>query len=414
MASYVNKMIAGLDIGNGYVKGSFVSNTGEATLFDIPSAVAYVTSTHDIKATEFDAPDIMADIYNQADLSFDSPLINDSTRRIFGRRGLQSGMPVEEFDVYSHISKARQPLSYILTLGCIACKSIQDFWNKNHALPNMPIKTVVSEIALALPIGEYKKYRKEYADGYKNNKHIVEMHNFEQSITVEIIFDDVQVIAEGASAHYAINIRGVDAMNAMLTDMRRIGLEISDDITAEDILAATSTVGVDIGEGTVNFPVFQDGKFNPDASVTFDKGYGAVLNAALERLQDQGHPFESRKKLQDFLNSTPTKLSQRRYKLVQDVVDEEITAFVNEVGMQFSKIMTRVGSYAEVIYVYGGGAGPIKNELYPLLVDKAKSYGNGEALYPILYLDSRYSRFLNRDGLLAMAQQIEKLQRSKK
>lgn len=414
MASYVNKMIAGLDIGNGYVKGSFVSNIGEATLFDIPSAVAYVTSTHDIKATEFDAPDIMADIYNQADLSFDSPLINDSTRRIFGRRGLQSGMPVEEFDVYSHISKARQPLSYILTLGCIACKSIQDFWNKNHALPNLPIKTVVSEIALALPIGEYKKYRKEYADGYKSNKHIVEMHNFEQSITVEIIFEDVQVIAEGASAHYAINIRGVDAMNAMLTDMRRIGLEISDDITADDILAATSTVGVDIGEGTVNFPVFQDGKFNPDASVTFDKGYGAVLNAALERLQDQGHPFESRKKLQDFLNSTPTKLSQRRYKLVQDVVDEEITAFVNEVGMQFSKIMTRVGSYAEVIYVYGGGAGPIKNELYPLLVDKAKSYGNGEALYPILYLDSRYSRFLNRDGLLAMAQQIEKLQRSKK
>ena len=83
-------------------------------------------------------------------------------------------------------------------------------------------------------------------------------------------------------------------------------------------------------------------------------------------------------------------------------------AFVNEVGMQFSKIMTRIGSYVEVIYVYGGGAGPVRNELYPLLMEKTLSYGNGEALYPVLYLDSRYSRFLNRDGLLAMAQQIEK------
>ena len=326
MASYTNKVIAGLDIGNGYVKGTLVGSSNDASMVDIPSAVAYVTSTHDIKATEFDAPEIMADIFNQADLSFDSPLINDATRRIFGRRGLQSGMSVEEFDVYSHISKARQPLSYILTLGCIACKAVQDFWNKNNALPSQTLRVEVSEIALALPIGEYKKYRKEYADGYKASTHRVEMHNFEQIITVEISFVDVQVIAEGAPAHFAISARGTDAMSAMINDMRRLGLNIDEGITAEDILAAKNTVGVDIGEGTVNFPVFQAGKFNPDASATFDKGYGAVLNAALERLQDQGHPFKSRKELQDFLNTTPTRLAARRYKLVQDVVDEEITS----------------------------------------------------------------------------------------
>lgn len=408
MASYVNRVVAGLDIGNGYVKGSLVGNTGDVSMVDIPSAVAYVTSTHDIKVTEFDIPDIMADIYNQADMSFESDLINDTTRRLFGRRGLQSGMSVEEFDVYSHLSKARQPLSYILTLGCIACKAVQDFWNKNNALPNQTLRVEVAEIALALPIAEYKKYRKEYADNYVRKSHRVTIHNFEQIVTVEITFTDVQVIAEGAPAHFAINARGVDAMNAMLTDMRRLGLDVGDDITAADVLAAQNTVGIDIGEGTVNFPVFQNGKFNPDASATFDKGYGAVLNSALERLQDQGHPFASRKALQEFLNTTPNKLAARRYKLVQDIVDEEITAFVNEVGMQFSRIMTRIGSYLEVIYVYGGGAGPVRNELYPLLVEKTKTYGNGEAFYPILYLDSRYSRFLNRDGLLTMAQQLEK------
>lgn len=414
MASYTNKIVAGLDIGNGYVKGSLIGSTGETSMVDIPSAVAYVTSTHDIKATEFDIPEIMADIYNQADLSFESNLINDTTRRLFGRRGLQSGMSVDEFDVYSHISKAKQPLSYVLTLGCIACKAMQDFWNKNNALPNQPLRVEVSEIALALPIAEYKKFRKEYAENYMRNTHRVTMHNFEQTVTVEIAFTDVKVIAEGAPAHFAISARGADVVSAMLTDMRRHGLEIAADITAKDILEAQNTVGVDIGEGTVNFPVFQNGKFNPDASATFDKGYGAVLNAALERLQDQGHPFSSRKALQEFLNTTPNKLAMRRYEIVRKVVDEEITAFVNEVGMQFSRIMTRIGSFLEVIYVYGGGAGPIQNELYPLLMDKTRAYGNGEAFYPVLYLDSRYSRFLNRDGLMTMALQVEKARAQQK
>jgi plasmid segregation protein ParM len=347
------------------------------------------------------------------DVSFDSALIKDTTRRIFGRRGLQSGMSIEEFDVYSHISKAKQALSFILTLGCIAGKAIYDYWQSNKTLPDDVIQVTVNEVALALPIGEYKKYRKDYAESYKATDHVVTMYNFEKEVKVKIHFEDVQIIAEGASAQYAIVAKGEQLMNAMLADVRKMGLDL-EGITAKDILEAKNTVGIDIGEGTVNFPVFQNGKFNPDASATFDKGYGAVLNAALERLQDQGHPFSSRKALQEFLNTTPNKLAMRRYEIVRNVVDEEITAFVNEVGMQFSRIMTRIGSFLEVIYVYGGGAGPIQNELYPLLMDKTRAYGNGEAFYPVLYLDSRYSRFLNRDGLMTMALQVEKARTQQK
>ena len=407
MASNVIKMIAGLDIGNGYVKGSV--QTDSMSSIDIPSGVAYVTSTHDIKVPENEADEVISDIYNQMDLSFETPLIDDMTRRIFGRRGLQSGMSVEEFDVYSHISKAKQPLSAILTLGCIAGKAVQDYWLKNRKLPDSILKVEVAEIALALPIGEYKKYRKAYADGYKSVTHFVEMHNFEKSVKIEISFSDVQVIAEGASAHYAITAKGEELMNAMLSDVRRMGVKL-EGITAKDVLEAKNTVGVDIGEGTVNFPVFQNGKFNPDASITFDKGYGAVLNSALERLQDQGYPFNSRKEMQDFLSETPSALNKRRYKMIEDVVIEEITAFVNEVAMQFSKIMNRVGSYTEVVYVYGGGATPVRNELYPALVEKA-SFGNGDVLYPILYLDSRYSRYLNREGLFVMAEKLAKMKK---
>lgn len=394
------KLISGLDIGNGYVKGTV---TGEDTShIDIPSGVAFVTSTRDIKANIAEADEIMNDIYNQMDVSFESPLINDSNRRIFGRRGLQSGMSIEEFDVYSHISKASQSLSAILTLGCLAGKVVYDYWKKEKKLPTTVLKADI-RVALALPIGEYKKYRKSYAEGYKETDHIVTFHNFDQPIQVQLHFEDVQVIAEGASAHYAILAEGETLMNAMLADVRRMG-EPLEGITAADVLAATNTVGIDIGEGTVNFPVFQANKFNPDVSMTFDKGYGVVLNSALERLQDMGHPFNSRKELQDFLNTPPIALNRRKYKIVQDIVDEEISAFVNEVAMQFSKIMNRVGSYVEVVYIYGGGATPVRNELYPAIMEKAKAFGGGEVLCPVLYLDSRYSRYLNRKGLYVVAE----------
>lgn len=398
------KLISGLDIGNGYVKGVVLGD--DMTSIDIPSGVAYVTRTHDLKTSMNEADEVIKDIYNKMDVSFDSPLIDDNNRRIFGRRGLQSGMSIQEFDVYSHLSKAKQPLSAILTLGCLAGKVLQEYWTKNNKLPTEVVKANV-RIALALPIGEYKKYRKSYADGYKDSDHIVEIHNFEQPVKVLLHFENVQVIAEGASAQYAITAKGEALMNSMLSDIRRMG-EPLEGITATDVLSAKNIVGIDIGEGTVNFPVFQTGNFNPDVSITFDKGYGEVLNSALERLQEKGFPFGSRKELQDFLNTPPTALNKKRYKMIQDVVDEEISAFVNDVAMQFSKIMDRSGSYIEVVYVYGGGATPVRNELYPALLEKARSFGNGEVLYPILYLDSRYSRYLNREGLYFMAEKLSK------
>lgn len=403
--------VAGIDIGNGYVKGC-IEGTFQSDI-DIPSGVAYVTTTHDIKTDLSEAEAVIGDIFNQMDVSFESSLINDTTRRIFGRRGLQSGMSVEEFDVYSHLSKAKQPLSYMLTLGCVAGKALQEYWAQNKALPDNIIKVNVAEIALALPITEYKRYRKEYADGYKAVNHIVEFHNFDTPVRVEIHFSDVQVIAEGASAHYAIHDKGAALMNSMLNDIRNIGYDF-EGITAEDILQANNTIGVDIGEGTVNFPIFQNGKFNPDASNTFDKGYGAVMNAALERLQDNGYPFKSRKELVDFLNTTPTALTRSRYKAIESVVDEEITSFVNETVMQFSKQLARVGSYIEVIYVYGGGANPVKNELYPAIMEKVKSIGNGDVMYPVLYLGSEYSRYLNSEGLFVFAKKLYAANNAKK
>lgn len=399
------KLLAGLDIGNGYVKGDASEMaSGARTSIDIPSCVAYVTAMNDIPVKESDAAPVIADIFNQMDVSFDSPLVDGTNRRLFGTRGIYSGLSLEEFDVYSHISKCQQDLSGILVLGCLAGLALQSYYNEHGALPVEVIKTE-ARIALALPIREFKRYRKQYAERLKTGTHFVTFHNFETRVRVEIAFEDVQVLAEGASAQYAVMAKGEPFMNALLSESRRLDPDFNPEITAKDVLQATTIIGIDIGEGTVNFPVFQGGKFNTDSSMTFDKGYGSILNQALDRLQDEGFPFKTRKELADYMRAPVTAMTRAPHMKVDAIVKEETVAFVNELKMQFVKVMSRVGAYIEVCYVYGGGATPVQTELHPALIDVAKQFG---AAYPILYLDSRYSRALNREGLYYIADQVAK------
>lgn len=407
------KMVAGLDIGNGYVKGAIsVDGDTEPSSVDYLSGVAIQTSSHDIKVRAGEAAGVVADIFNQMEASFDSPAIDNHGIRLFGRRGIASGKSMEEFDVSSTLSKATQDLSGVLVFGSLAGSALQAYFKKYAKLPDDIIK-VEASVAIALPITEYKLYRKLYAEKFCTGTHLVSISNFETPVRVEIRVVDAQVVAEGASAQYAIVSRGTTLMDGMLADLRARG-ERLEGITAKDVLAAENTVGIDIGEGTVNFPVFQSGRFNPDASMTFAKGYGTVLEQARERLQAANMPFTSRKALADFLLKKPNALNTARYNKVLQIVQEEIRGFVIEVTQEFRKVMSRVGSYTEVVYVYGGGATPVKDVLYPELINVAKSLGGEDAAYPILYLDSRYSRYLNKDGLYLIARKVADAQIAKK
>ena len=98
-------MIAGLDIGNGYVKGSTSVNGSEKTTIDFMSGVAVQTHSHDIKTKEEDAESLIKDIFNEMECSFDTPMITNNFHRLFGRRGVSSGRSVNEFDVSSTMSK---------------------------------------------------------------------------------------------------------------------------------------------------------------------------------------------------------------------------------------------------------------------------------------------------------------------
>jgi plasmid segregation protein ParM len=406
-------LLGGIDVGNGYVKGLVrgerTDKTGKPIIdtIDLPSGVTRVTRPNSLPKEDAEAEAVCGeDFYNALDVSFSSPMVGNAYRHIFGKRALTANGAFDEFNVIGRRSKAEQELSKVLILGVFAAKALRDYVAVAKTLPVAEL-VVDARVAVALPIDEYMRHRTSYSAEFMNGTHLVTVHNFETPVVVRITFRDVVVMAEGASAQWAITEKGVPLMKAMLADVRSRGLAL-EGITAEDVLAARNTVGIDIGEGTVNFPVFTNGKFNADASVTFGEGYGTVLTRALESMDAEGFHtgFTSRKQLAEFLQREPSPLKYHFYNKVRAYVDREIEFFARAVSDQFGRVLSVVGATTEVVFVFGGGSGPVKDALYPLLLQKVTEMNTEDAM-PVLYLDASYSRSLNREGLYSIAQASE-------
>lgn len=403
-------LLGGIDVGNGYVKGlvrgTRTDKAGKPVIdtIDLPSGVALMTRPNSLPKPDVEATEVCADdFYNDLDVSFSSPMVSNTYRHLFGKRSLTANGAFDEFNVVGRRSKAEQELSKVLILGCFAAKALRDYVAIAKALPTSEL-VVDARVAVALPIDEYMRHRTSYSAEFMGATHLVTVHNFETPVVVRITFRDVVVMAEGASAQWAITEKGVPLMQAMLADVRSRGLAL-EGVTAEDVLAARNTIGIDIGEGTINFPVFTNGKFNADASVTFGEGYGTVLTRALESMDAEGFHtgFTSRKQLADFLQREPSPLKRNFYNKVRAYVDREIEFFARAASDQFGRVLSVVGATTEVVFVFGGGSGPVKDALYPLLLSKVAEMNTEDAM-PVLYLDASYSRSLNREGLYSIAQ----------
>ncbi|MFK0244535.1 hypothetical protein ACIQUM_07540 [Amycolatopsis azurea] len=402
-----------MDVGNGYVKGVIRNEASEMVdEVDLPSAVVATPRQSPkvpLKDSEADAvmDDTDLDFYNRLDCTLTTSLIADSDRRIFGRTALHvRGSKFTEFEVHDgHGSKVDQNLSKILVLGVFAAKALRDHVREHGRLPDHELRVRV-RAGLALPINEYVTRRHTYAAEFTGSPgtadpavHLVTIKNFSTPVSVRLEFIDVQVIAEGASAQYAIADKGEPLAQALLADLRSREPHVLPDITAADLVAVENTIGVDVGEGTVNFPVFTNGRFNPEAATTLDMGYGTVLANALDRLDEVNLRFTSRKQLADFLQSTPSALQRGRHQRAEDLVAPDVKYLVEAIGSTFDEVLAASGESTEAVYVYGGGSGPIKDLLYSALLGIA-----GDV--PVLYLDASYSRHLNREGLYIAARAV--------
>ncbi|OMF76746.1 ParM/StbA family protein [Paenibacillus glucanolyticus] len=391
---------AGIDLGNGYVKANI---NGLLRVFPSVTVKQFNRDTTPLGADDIDH--FMKDIINQMDLSFVSPLVKSTERRLFGERALKSGLSVEEYDVFSNVGKSEVDLSGVLGLGTIAADALQEHYNNTKMLPEGGVLQVRVDLGTALPIEEHKGRAKLYRDLYLNNgaSHIVIFHNFEQQIKVEIIFDYVMVVSEGESAQYGLMLAKDEVLEMIRKEaVKRFPNGELDGITGKDLVNAENTLGIDIGEGTIDWVVFSNGKFNPDVSTTTKQGYGTILEETLSLLQAEGYSYRSRKELAEFLHKQPSAFTKKKWEKINNINQTQEDRFADSISGEVSKVLKKVSGFIEVIFVFGGGATPLEWTLFPKLQARIVEYGK-DNLLPIVYLDSTFSRFLNVQGLYQVA-----------
>lgn len=407
----VETIVAGLDLGNGYVKANI---NGQIKVFPSVAVKQFNTSVNQPVAAD-DLDFFMKDLINQMDLSFSSPLVQSTERRLFGERAMKSGLSLEEFDVFSRQSKAEVDLSGALGLATIAADRLFVHYKAQDALPESDLQVVV-DLATALPIGEYRKHAAAYKERYVNDgrAHVVTFHNFDRPVRVEIIFENVYVANEGESAQYGLMFAKEPFLDMIHKEaVKRFPNGELKDITGRDLVTAENTLGIDIGEGTIDFAVFTKNRFNPDASSTMNQGYGAVLESTLTQLQDEGYPYKSRKELAEFIHNAPTMLSKKKWNHVRELNQSEENRFGEIVAGEVSKVFSKVGGFVEVIFVFGGGATPLEWSLFKKLQQRTAEFGE-DNLLPIVYLDSKFSRFLNVQGLYQVALRLGRAKEAEK
>lgn len=394
-------MLAGMDIGNGYVKAAISTDGGATRPVDLPSVVDYIGRNAPWIPQEPTAP-YMADLVNALDCDIESPAVaaGDAHRMLVGRRALQSGDTQIVFDIADRVPKCDSSLSYQLALSAIAAEAVRCAWERAGEVPEA--LSVSARMGVALPIADYMRYRATYRDRFTSGAHRVTVHNFERPVTVDVTFDAVRVLAEGEAAYLAVCGLSGEFMDREIADSRAAGAVIDDDVRGADLAGYANVVGVDVGEGTTNIPVIRDGRINVEASDSINQGFGNVLANVVEAARPTGFAPETRKDLADFLLETSAAPSRRRVQaMLQGMVDDEAAVFARTVHGAFSRVFSKVRLATDVVYVYGGGAAGMRDALLPELT-RTCTLAEGVSV-PVVYLGPDVARDLNRNGLLSAA-----------
>lgn len=394
------EMIAGLDIGNGYVKGKLSFGGDKPKRVDLPSCISYTGHTAWLPSTLEDVD--MNDFVNELDCDISSFAINgiDEGRIIVGNRAVSTGRAPIVFNISERKPKCDDALSIQLVLTTIAAEATKEYWEKTGELPTESLQVNVV-LSVALPFADYTQYADRYRDMLEG-RHSVYIYNFADDIAVNITFTKVVVLAEGQAAQYAITALGADFMENALEECRAAGALFDEKLTGDALAGYENTVGIDIGEGTVNYPVFRNGRIAVESSSTINKGYGSVLESVMEAVRNEVYAPSSRKELDQQLRDENPKphLAKIQAQLTR-LEEEETRSLVRDILDEFKSVIARVKFTTDVIYVFGGGASRVREQLYPLLVEACKLAD--DAYIPVIYLDSEYSRDLNRNGLYQVA-----------
>lgn len=395
------------DLGYSTIKGAI--NDEEVK---IPSVTAELRKQDILEPTRFksdaEKDTYFDNLFDHMDVTIQSPQIKTTARMLVGQVALNSGLTVTGFDVNDFNGKSETDRSLILTLATIATKALKEAYKKGNKLSNTINANV--NMTTALPVTEGKKqgFIQRYRDRFTNSSHLVTFHNFDELITVKINFNMVVVALEGETAQYEITNASDDLQQDIQADLSSHYPDLAD-MKAKDIISLDNAMLIDIGEGTTDFIIFQNGQLNAHISNSIQEGYGNALEEARDALLNQNFNVANRASLQEKI-SRPAKnlIEKRQQSLVKQAVSDQLDQLKTSIVDNASKTLRKVSGQQtslEIIYVLGGGSIPMNEQtnLRTELSNKTNSF-SGNIGIPVVFISKRYAQYLNEDGLKLILQ----------
>lgn len=317
----------GLDIGNSSVKGVILSESNVLLKnILIPSSVNYL---HDERTLSY--PDSTSR-YVQI---IDSKLEHADEITAIGTRAME--LPnYQQFDVGSTSYKTDHPLTAALLFGVIG--------DLVGAADEIGVVLAVSvPIVESKTIGLVDAYQEKLSGDHK-----IKLYEQMGTREVTIHVQTARVLNEGQAGFFGLlDTQDKTFRKTMETLYAALGEQLSLIPTLEDFLV------VDIGEGTTDLAIFRNKRFNPEYSYSVTKGYGTVLELAMEDAQREGITAESRKAVQNLITTdNPRRKAQKD--MWMNYVTPQKNAYIDEITSTLLKAYGRQSFLDAVIFLGGG------------------------------------------------------------
>lgn len=385
------------DGGNGYMKDQIDSKR-----YTIPSVIARVLpgqegQTIDTNETEL-VKKAMNNLYNSMDVTVQSKGVNINGRYLVGQSAQIGNNAPISFNVNSTEGKSTSDISVISLLSLLSYDALEKYFEVNAELPTS-LKISVDKMDTALPIDEIKLkgVREAFIKRFADHTHVVIINNFSVPITITIDFNLVDVQPEGIIASNGLIANPNDPSEArddgIFDELKE---NFDSDFNGQKILTMGNILGIDVGDGTIDFSVTNSTSTVPKLNSSILMGIGNVTENAVNALH-QNYPMIGKINRQEFIEIA-NRDNGRESTTYKQYLDEQLVLLEQQIIEQVKTIYSSLNGQIGMIFICGGGAVVLKNHFkdnFEKVIDELSPFGSA----PILWIDKRFAQTLNLDGL---------------
>lgn len=335
----------------------------------IPTAYSlYMGETTEL----MDLEDVPAEeLVNNIDVTINSKALSKNGQRfIIGEKVLNDNRHPIELEKKSDKSKDEIPV--LVTLAGLAISAMKEHFEQNHI-------EVSYDLSVALPVGTItKESALRNANRYIGNHEVIFHHPSERNVTINIKIEYCKCLPEGAAAAWGV----VYDEKGKLAERK---VETNDGQIKKVNFADKTLLHFDIGSGTTEIVVTEGVKYNPKLSEGLPYGVKETILDIMKRW-NRNNPRKTIDSIAEFNEIYLDAEHPRHNALVQ-----ESKTGLEQLSYRISQsIIDKIDDMKDdpYVFIYGGGAAVIKENLQAILDSKERTT-NVTFLKDPMYVNAR-------------------------